>query len=100
MSNTNQRRNFLKNAAALATLVGLPTTRNYAKADAFELAEAASQMMPAFGKPIFGLKVAPIKQVRVAVIGLGNRGEEHVRLLNAVGTRSAKSLQSATFGMK
>ncbi len=90
MSNTNQRRNFLKNAAALATLVGLPASHSYAKADAFELADAASQTMPAFGKPIFGLKVAPIKQVRVAVIGLGNRGEEHVRLLNAVGTDKCK----------
>ncbi|MCU0348983.1 MAG: Gfo/Idh/MocA family oxidoreductase, partial [Saprospiraceae bacterium] len=90
MSNNNQRRSFLKNAAALATLVGLPSTRSYAKADAHELAEAASQTMTTFGKPVFGLKVAPIKQVRVAVIGLGNRGEEHVRLLNAVGTDKCK----------
>ena len=81
-----ERRHFLKNAAGLAALVGLPRGRNYEKAEAQDLLEAASQNMPSFGKPVFDLKVAPIKQVRVATIGLGNRGEEHVRLLNAVGT--------------
>ncbi|MBK9015707.1 MAG: hypothetical protein IPM82_17480 [Saprospiraceae bacterium] len=90
MKDNNQRRSFLKNAAALATLVGLPGGLSYAKADAQDLVEAASQTIPAFGKPVFGLKVAPIKQVRVAIIGLGNRGEEHVRLLNAVGTDKCK----------
>ena len=86
MENKQDRRHFLKNAAGLAALVGLPRGRNYEKAEAQDLLEAASQSMPSVGKPVFDLKVAPIKQVRVATIGLGNRGEEHVRLLNAVGT--------------
>lgn len=71
-------------------MIGLPGGQSFAKASADELVEAAAQVMPAFGKPVFGLRVPPIKQVRVGVIGLGNRGEEHVRLFNAVGTDKCK----------
>lgn len=81
----NHRRHFLKNATALAALVGLPNPSNFAKANKNELAEAAAYISPQKGKPIFGLKVPPIKQVRVGIIGLGNRGSEHARLIQAIG---------------
>jgi hypothetical protein len=90
MNNEFRRRTFLKNAAALAALVGLPGGRSFAKADSQDLLEAAAQTQAATGKPVFGLKTAPIKQVKVAVIGLGNRGSEHARLTAAIGLEKAK----------
>ncbi len=84
------RRKFLNNTAALAALVGLPGAKNYAHAGPQELAEAAAKTLPASGKPVFGLRVPPLAQVRTGFIGLGNRGAEHVRLTNAVGTGKAK----------
>jgi hypothetical protein len=90
MKQNFKRRTFLKNAAGLAALVGLPGGHIFSKADADELIEAAAQTLPSNGKPVFGLKVPPIKQVKVAVIGLGNRGMEHARLVNAVGLGKAK----------
>jgi hypothetical protein len=90
MKNDFKRRSFLKNTAALAALVGLPGGKIFSKASHDELVQAASKHLPATGKPVFGLKVPPIKQVRAGVIGLGNRGEEHVRLLNAVGLDKVK----------
>lgn len=85
-----KRRNFIKNATALAALVGLPGKESFAKAEINDLLDAASATTPSKGTPIFGLKVAPIKQVRVGVIGLGNRGFWHARLINAVGLDKCK----------
>ncbi len=90
MKQNSQRRTFLKNAAALAAFIGIPGGRSFSKADAKDLIEAAAQTQVSTGKPVFDLKVPPIKQVRVAVIGLGNRGMEHARLINAIGTSKAK----------
>jgi len=90
MKDNLKRRKFLKNAAALAALVGLPGKQSFANADVNEMLDAACKTMPAKGKPVFGLRVPPIKQVRVGIIGLGNRGSEHARLINAVGTEKAK----------
>ncbi len=90
MKNSLKRRNFLKNSAALAALIGLPGGNIFSKASQAELIEAAAKAQKATGKPVFGLKVPPIKQVKVGIIGLGNRGEEHVRLLNAVGLEKTK----------
>ena len=86
----NRRRHFLKNAAALAALVGLPGGKSFAKADQDDLLTAAAQVQPAKGKPVFGLKVPPIGQVRVGIIGLGNRGAEHARLIDAVGLEKCR----------
>lgn len=85
-----KRRSFFKNAAALAALVGLPGGNIFAKAEPEELVAAAAQSLPATGKPVFGLRVPPIKQVKVGIIGLGNRGSEHARLVDAVGPEKAK----------
>jgi hypothetical protein len=90
MKNYSKRRAFLKNTAALAALIGLPGGNIFSKASPDELLEAAGRTLPLSGKPVFGLKVPPIKQVRVGIIGLGNRGEEHARLTNAIGLEKAK----------
>lgn len=89
MSNSH-RRHFIKNAAALAALVGLPNKNSFAKAEINDLLDAAASTTAAKGKPIFGLKVPAIQQVRVGIIGLGNRGYEHARLINAIGSEKCK----------
>ncbi len=90
MKNNLHRRRFIKNAAALAALVGLPGKNSFAKAEINDLLDAACETSPAKGQPVFGLKVPPIKQVRVGIIGLGNRGYEHARLINAIGLEKTK----------
>ena len=90
MSNNFKRRHFIKNAAALAALVGLPGKESFAKAEINDLLEAAATNQPAKGKPVFGLKTPPIKQVGVGIIGLGNRGSGHARLIDAVGLEKCK----------
>ncbi len=80
----------MKNAAGLAALVGIPGGNIFSKADANDLLEAAAQSQPSTGKPVIGLKVPPIKQVKAGFIGLGNRGMEHVRLVNAIGLDKVK----------
>ena len=90
MSNQFKRRHFIKNAAALAALVGLPVKKSFANAEINDLLEAASSTMPSAGQPVFGLKVPPMKQVRVGIIGLGNRGSEHARLIDAIGLDKCK----------
>lgn len=90
MKQDNTRRSFLKNTAALAALVGLPGGNIFSKAGPAELLEAAARPLPATGKPVFGLRMPPIQQVKVGLIGLGNRGAEHARLVNAVGLGKAK----------
>lgn len=90
MENNFKRRSFLKNTAALAALVGLPGGNIFSKASPDELVEAAARTLPSVGKPVFDLKVPPIAQVKVGIIGLGNRGAEHARLVNAVGLEKAK----------
>ncbi len=90
MSNNFKRRHFLKNAAALAALVGLPGKQSFAKAEINDLLDAACETTPSKGKSVMGLKVDPIKQVRVGIIGLGNRGASHARLINGVGLDKCK----------
>ena len=84
MSSNLKRRNFLRLGASLASFFGL---QQLTKANnAFHQPDL---LRPATGKSVIGLRVAPIPQVKVAVIGLGNRGEDHVRLVNAIGSAKA-----------
>ena len=84
-----KRRTFLRNAAALAALVGIPgcvTSRKTSE----ELVEAASRLMASAGKPVFSLRGKPMLPVRAALIGLGNRGSGHAETLNQIGTEKVK----------
>jgi hypothetical protein len=78
------RRDFLKNSAALAAFFGLPTG-TFSEREIKNRLERLSEIRPAGGKPVFNLKHAPILPVKAAIIGLGNRGEELLRLLTAIG---------------
>ena len=81
------RRRFLRNSAAFAALLGLPAS-TLAKWDQEELLYRISEEKPMTGKPVAGLRVDPIEKVRTAIIGLGNRGFEHARLVQALSPKA------------
>lgn len=87
MANFLKRRNFIKSSAFLGSLLGFPAIAN-AKSTIEEKIENAPLSLSKGGKSVIGLKVAPIPQVRVAFIGVGNRGSGHVRLVHACGNKA------------
>jgi hypothetical protein len=79
------RRNFIKLSAlsgAMLGLTGLSLTGS--KEKILEKIEKISTAQIQKGKSVIGLTVPPIKQVKVAFIGLGNRGIEHLKLFDAL----------------
>ncbi len=85
------RRNFLMKFSLGAGLMGLPGS--VLKADSFSLINEINQRitkLPMEGTVNLDLKVAPIKQVRVGFIGLGNRGTSHVEHYAAMYPEKAK----------
>ncbi len=76
MKSNKERRNFLKKG--LLGSVGLYgfSKNDLANQDLEEI--PGFQTPPAAGKSVIGLTVPPIKQVRVALIGIGARGSGHV----------------------
>ncbi|MFN3849941.1 MAG: Gfo/Idh/MocA family protein [Spirosomataceae bacterium] len=87
MANFLKRRNFIKSSAFLGSLLGFPAIAS-AKSTIEEKIENAPLSLSKGGKSVIGLKVAPIPQVRVAFIGVGNRGSGHVRLVHACGNKA------------
>ncbi|MAT55047.1 MAG: alpha-N-acetylgalactosaminidase [Saprospirales bacterium] len=85
----NSRRHFLRNAGAFAALLGLPAS-TIANWNTEELLQRISEEKPMTGKPVIGLRVDPIEKVRTAVIGVGNRGFEHARLVHALSPDKAE----------
>ncbi len=85
MGNTFSRRNFLKLSALTGAFLGIPGAKQaHQKEELLEKLEALQYTPPARGKSVIGLTANPIKQVRVGVIGLGNRGSGLTELVNAV----------------
>jgi len=84
MSNFS-RRNFLKLSAFTSAFFGLNSiTPGKSTNEINDIIEELATTPAAKGKSVIGLKVAPIKQVRVAMIGLGNRGSGIIELVNAL----------------
>ncbi len=73
----NSRRDFLKLAALGTAALGLGTTGNLLAGEANRL----STLRPAGNKSVMGLTCKPLDIVRIALIGLGMRGEDAVRRL-------------------
>lgn len=78
-----KRRSFLKNIA-LTGLFGSFGSFASAKSHEETLLERISAPRPSSGKSVIGLTVAPIPQVKVAVVGLGNRGTFLTQLVDAL----------------
>jgi len=85
MKNNFTRRNFIKLSALSSAFLGLSGfTTPLSRETILEKIEDLSTAPIAKGKSVIGLTVPPIKQVKVAFIGLGNRGSEHLKLVNAL----------------
>lgn len=85
MKNELSRRSFLKISAlsgALAGISGIGWSRG--KTDVEELIGKISQNVPGTGESVIGLTVPPIPQVKVGIIGLGNRGTGMTRHVHAL----------------
>jgi len=69
------RRSFLRISALTGAFMGIPALGMSGKqAEAEEILDRIGRTPKNSGKSVMGLKVDPIKQVRVGIIGLGNRG--------------------------
>lgn len=79
------RRNFIKLSALSSAFLGftgfVPSVN---KENILEKIDKIASSPIQSGKSVIGLTVPPIKQVKVAFIGLGNRGIEHLKLVDAL----------------
>lgn len=82
-----QRRSFLKVSALLGSALGIPSL-SQAKTSIEEQIDRSAFVPKAAGKSVIGLRSAPIQQVRVGFIGVGNRGSGHVKLIHACGNKA------------
>ncbi|UCG29020.1 MAG: Gfo/Idh/MocA family oxidoreductase [Bacteroidales bacterium] len=80
------RRSFLKISALSGAMLGISGLRSRAsdQQQIQEILEKISQDVPGKGTSVMGLTVPPISQVRVGIIGLGNRGFGMTRLVNTL----------------
>jgi predicted dehydrogenase len=87
MSDSNKnfdRRKFIKSSAVVGAFLGLSGISAFSRNKVEEELEKVTLGQPSKGKSVIGLKVDPIKQVRVAFIGVGNRGSGHVKQITAL----------------
>lgn len=78
MKNRSNRRTFIKLSALSSSLLGLSSFKNYDKLLIQEKLDEMVQAPKSNGETIMNLKVPPIEQVRIGLIGLGNRGFTHM----------------------
>jgi len=85
MKTNFSRRKFIKLSALSSAFLGFtgfgPGIR---KENISETIESISSSPMRKGNSVIGLKVPPIKQVKVAFIGLGNRGSQHLPIVDAL----------------
>lgn len=78
------RRKFLQLSAISAAFLGLPVQTSYSRDLIEKKLDKIAAARPAVGSSVMGLKAEPIDQVKVALIGLGNRGSGHMKQLSAL----------------
>ena len=80
------RRSFLKVSALSGAMLGISGIgcKPQDQPNVHEILDKISQDVPGKGTSVIGLTVPPIPQVKVGVIGLGNRGFGMTRLVNAL----------------
>ena len=85
------RRRFLKSSARLGTFLGLSSALGASCNASNAIEDRIDQIAEekeVKGPSVMGLTVEPIEQVRVAFIGVGNRGSFHVRLVSALAPKA------------
>lgn len=79
------RRRFIKASALTGIFLGLAGhSQSSDKTQVEKKLESMSRPGKAQGKSVMGLAVDPIKQLKVAFIGVGNRGRGHVKRMQAL----------------
>ncbi len=78
------RRDFIKLSALSAGFLGLSAKKALARDEIHEKLDALTAAPEATGDSVMGLRHAPIEQVRIGIIGVGNRGYGHVKTINAL----------------
>ncbi len=85
MKSNITRRNFITLSALSSAFLGFsPLMPKISNDQLLEKIEQFSSAPAAKGKSVIGLNVPPIKQVKVAFIGLGNRGTDHITLVDSL----------------
>jgi len=85
------RRSFLRISALTGAFMGIPQLINAkGSPDIDKILDRISQTPANEGKSVIGLTVPPIRQVRVGIIGLGNRGSGMTMLVDALCPDKAK----------
>ena len=87
MKKTN-RRKFLKLSAFTSAFLGLPLADLYSRDEVENKLDAIRTTRAAKGASVMGLKADPIDQVKVAIIGLGNRGPGHLKHVLALPSKA------------
>ncbi|MEZ5043460.1 MAG: Gfo/Idh/MocA family oxidoreductase [Saprospiraceae bacterium] len=82
--NQQNRRKFLKLSALSGAFLSLPIASTHARDQIERKLAEISESRPARGASVMGLKADPMEQVKVAFIGLGNRGPGHVNHVAAL----------------
>ena len=82
------RRGFLKLSALSAGFLGLAPGKFYAHEKIEEKLHNHTASPKKQGEPMIGLRVDPIEQVRIGIIGVGNRGYGHVKTINALAPKA------------
>ncbi len=78
------RRKFLRSSALVGAFLGLPGVSAFGSENLKKTVERIGERRPSYGKSVINLKVDPIQQVKVAFIGVGNRGAGHVERMTAL----------------
>lgn len=84
----NNRRDFLKLTALSAGFLGLSAGKLFAKDDIREKLDSIATSRKVYGKSVMGLRTDPIDQVRIGIIGVGNRGYGHVKTINSLAPKA------------
>ena len=78
------RRDFLRLSALSAGFLGLSGRKVFAKDEIQDRINELKNVPKSQGRSVIGLKYPPIAEVRVGIIGVGNRGYGHVKTINAL----------------
>ncbi len=81
---SSNRRDFLKLSALTGAFLGLAPHVALSRSQVEDQLARITETRAPKGQTVMGLRKAPIEQVKVAFIGLGNRGPSHVNHIDAL----------------
>ena len=82
------RRDFLKLSAMSAGFLGITAGKVFGRDEIDERVADIIRIPQQTGKSVIGLRADPVEQVRVGIIGVGNRGYGHVGTINSLAPKA------------